>query len=581
MTNANRPMNSLRCFLLSAALSLTFAGAAYSAEARKPAPKQSLDQASEALKSILIDAERKGLVKPKKGSPVNNLETPDRVETLGNHAQTKTPNDVICENLNVLDMTDLKDVQRYEYLDIEDATSSDKVIRKARRYLALGLGVEASKIVDGRDDAEARLIHSAGAAIDGTPNSGLTAYQHCNAIGKLWAAMGPEGSIIEGDDDEEIKSLIDFFDNMPAHLMERLAIQYAIESAEAGYMRPAYKIWNYLENRASLSGLESLISRTGQNDLLFLRARLNEKSNIPVSQEIYNYLSERDTLFALSAIQRISYLKKAQSDAEIKGGAAQGFTDSDLLAIAHQYGANQSGKDAKLLLIKRQISEGFLRTAIDLTKVTFTPDDPQLYEAAKTVAVAIRESLKAVELKLVLETLNIYFHDVEFFELLDSAGELKADVVNAAIEKGFPELAKIVYDRDDPNYQKTLLVAQAHEKIKRGNVPQDLQIPADQKLIMVLIQRALAEGDTQTARKFLSKLKDEKQRKTYEDMIAWIENSWSLIAEQEDADQVLSLLNHPADRVSNIADVNLSSIRSISEDTRKNWTIAQEYVDNG
>ena len=573
MNSKLRTANKLVSVLVFCSLSLGANGAEPTKELPSPPPQTS----SEIFKSILGDAKRKGLITKKSVTPEQVEKKPVESSTITSN--TNSPNATInCSDLAVLELSALDLVESYTYLDITSADDSDPELTKARRYLALGLGIEARNLVSGRDDIQSKVVTRAGAALDGIPGGNLKAYSHCGIKGELWGLLGDTSFVIPERSDADLRLITDHLREMPPKLMEIIAIQYAISAIRSEKPRNARAVWKLLEDTASLAGKPLPDSRAGDHSLMFLRAMLNEKMEPELSRSLYEYLAVRDSIYALQSIERLQDIKKAHRNNNDHGLAS---SEADLKSIAHQYSDQSLGREANVFLIDLEVQSGNLINAIKMTREMFTLEDDEFLKAANSVGSKLLIKLKNPSIAEKLSALNVYFSDRAFFD----SSELRSDLLNsagpAAVQIGYPELAQMVYAGNESLYASKISEAKARQDLKNGKIASTEQFPMEQDLIKFAINQALAAGDTETARKFLTQIQDPVERQSYEAVISWIDRAWVSLSEAKNAIPVIGLLS--SSQISGLteSEVNSEAINLIIRKMDSDLAVGMEYLRNG
>lgn len=536
--------------------------------------------AIETFKSILGDAKLKGLVKPKGNHSGRDDLQPE--EDRKNTPIIDMENvSVDCSDLEVLDLSDLENIENYTYLDVMSATDLDQTLTKARRYLALGLGVEARNMVSARSDIESKILKIAGAALDGISGYTLKEYSHCGISGELWAVLGQPSIKIPTRSDSDLRVIIDQLREMPPHLMEILAAQYAIASMRSNEPRNARAIWGLLEDNAALAQRPSPDNRTGDYNILFLRALLNEQMNAELSRTIYQHLSARDSNYSLRAMERLQALRKVDGFAAYSESSNIASSELDIKSLAHHYSGQPMGREANLLLIKIEIQSRNLISAMEVTRREFQMQDHEFAIASALVAPVVLDDLNKTTFSVRMQALDVYLSDREFFDYSGLALDLTRDAGLAASQMGYPDLAQLVYLGKEHKYASNIVEAKAFEDLLNGkNVP-EANIPSNQTLIMRSIDQALAAGDGAKAGRLLPRLENEGQRKTYKELISWIDSAWGSITTKEGSVPVIKLLSSPANNVLSPNNMTSETISEIALKTDSDVAIGAEYITNG
>lgn len=553
------------------------------AHATEPKPRletQAQKTASETFKSILGDAKRKGLVKPKDTAPLDLTQPyPNVAHTLSN-VGSDTSN-TKCSDLDVLDLSDLDRVEGYTYLDVVRADDSDPKLTRARRYLALGLGSEAGNVVSNRADTSSKILWRAGAALDGIPGVNLNEYAHCGVAGELWASLGNPSFKIPERSDADLRIITDHIRAMPTHMTEIIGVRYGIAAVNSKRPRNARAVWKMLQDSASLAGRPAPESRTGDHNILFLRAMLNEKINTDVARNIYQYLSARDSTYALSSVERLLALRELERQNESGEDHASTTSELDLKSLAHQYSGQTKGREASLFLIDLEVESGNLTDAIRMTRESFAVEDIEFLTAANAVGSVVLSNLKHPALTEKLAALNVYLADRPFFDFSGLASELVTDGGNAAIQMGYPELAQIIYASSQYQHAERIIDAKARQDLKNGEFSSKDKIFKDQDLIIFAIDKALAAGDSETARRFLTEIEDPEQLKNYRTLVSWIDRAWTSLSEDQNATPLIGLLSSRQIAAVPAKDLNLEALNFITLKTESDLAVGMEYLRNG
>jgi hypothetical protein len=550
--------------------------------ATEPEPRletQIQKTASETFKSILGDAKQKGLVKPKSTEPVSLKQPSPNIENTFSNMGSETTS-IKCSDLDVLDLSDLDRVESYTYLDVVRADDSDPELTRARRYLALGLGSEARNVVSNRADTSSKILKRAGAALDGIPGANLSEYAHCGIAGELWSNLGNSSFKTPERSDADLRIITDHIRAMPPHMIEIIGVQYGITAVRSKQHRNARAVWRMLQDTASLAGRPAPESRTGDHNILFLRAMLNEKMNKDIARNIYQYLSARDSVYAFPSVQRLLALSELERQNESGGNQASTTNEVDLKSLAHLYSGQTRGREANLFLIDLEVRSGNLTDAIRLTRDSFVVEDIEFSRAANSMGSVILANLKNPSLSEKLAALNVYLADRPFFEFSGLASELVSDAGSAAIQMGYPELAQIIYASNEYQHAERIIDAKARQDLKNGEFPSNDKFK-DQDLIIFAIDKALASGDTKTARRFLTEIEDPEQFKYYRTLVSWIDRAWTSLSEDENSTPLIDLLSSRQIAAVSAKDLNLEALNFITLKTESDLAVGMEYLRNG
>ena len=499
----------------------------------KAKSKTSESDAASSLRSILKKAGKQGFIdvnatKQKSIVKAPELEnpTPPPMIKLG---------DISCDDSSVLDLKDYSSTVSYDAVfsaksALVDSKDLEDVLPLAKAYMALGFGVEMSGLVKNYKGHKARLIESMGPVIEGYPATQdyktIEKYSKCNDAMRFWsefarisAETNPEnGAPFEFSYDDQ-----DYLEEFPAHLKTLATLRLGIYTAEQRSKVTSTALLAKLEPKFRYGELSELKS----DGLLYFYGLVRRIDNDPTARQIFKYLAERDGLYRLRSLQKLSE-ENLQSGAELY----ENYSD-DIAAVSQQYNGQEESRQATLEAVKYYIINDQFIEAIEQAKRDLTVMDAERAQAVAFAAERLQSRLKDKLISHKLSALNAYLHDPEFFKDYEELTELKGSANAAAISLNMPELVTVILvdsedlssaEKDVLTYAETLIATKRGEYDKVVKLAKSYS--GDPKFQALLLNAAIKTGNyKQTIASFNSKT-TEAERLTLQSQIAWQNGQW-------------------------------------------------------
>ena len=594
LSRAAKPMSNMRSFLLGCALASIFCAPAHASENRAV----NSDTASQKLKLILQDAERRGVLSGSDGGMGGSVKGGQAISSpIAIAALPPT-----CDATQILDFSDLKDVEAYEKAATASSNDSE-TIANARTMIGLGMGLEAHNILKSIKTPEANLLREATLILDRhapeaiSTTTGLKSTKVCDTASLIWAILATPAVDLEILGAEDVRAILQTLREFPPHLREIISLRLGISTAEAGQIAVARQLWLSLSDFARQYDRPAPEEITSDYSYLYLKGLLAETDTPGKALAIYTYILQRDTLYRPAAIRRAQAIYQQSSrnlPEEIK---------AELIALGHQYSGQLESRQANRDLIIYQARSGQLDQAIVAARSKFSPYDTEYKQLVNLIAEKLDGKLTATPLPTRMSGLNSYLSDPIFFETAKHVNTIKHNALRTAMDADLPELWTHIYAIDPTDNDALALLVEARLLlgIKTGNM-RNVVAPKTETTIAHKIDYHIRNSELESAKRLLSALPDGRRKTDYEMQIAWLEGRWNTVGAY--SDQSKSETEHSAgsqnrnlkSEAQNLAkllaktDTENSSKRTIStiEDAEEILTqirdelkIAREYIDNG
>jgi len=492
--------------------------------------QDNLSEAADSLYSILKEGKKSGFVTTK-NADVTSDDEPEEINGV------YAANSRNCDAIEVLDFAAFTSITGYEDISAAKIASNKmggeaSALYMAKVYLSLGLGDEAFNLLKTYATPQAEILKDIANILMEPqkirPNNTLRAYQNCGHEAFLWSVLDNPQIFDREISGQKRRVLLRTLKAYPKPLSEILSIYVATRAAENNQIVFSDAIWLQMENDARELKETLPENKTDRHDLIYLNALLSERLDPEYTTALLEYLAERDGVYQMAALRKISNSARRGNHA---GGQK---IEADLLALSEKSVGSETGQSAALELVKNRLHQGDARNAIAVTRKYFQETDPEYVQSAVRIRALVEDRLNSEALINRIVGLNDYLDDTQFFYASGDVTSLKYSAIKAAMASGLPELHPAIMDKSEsksPDTLKLLKEASFFQALK-SNADIDVKREAEsldlsEEGLNRVMQYALAKNDVPLAKSILPKLPESVQKPQFTRALAWLEGRWA------------------------------------------------------